>query len=166
MLTKCGNFPQNNSKRPPVKVRSVEEDANQMTASSYYTNLIQFDYLSCMVNFYHCLFITTNLHICFLSEHPLCDCFNGHPSQRESPSRGLHIQFSFTSQAKVRYFQLLVLSEQDIPTSKITVHQAKACQVLLNVKRTCKMLINVPPSPTAYGTYVHAYAPLTEDWAD
>ena len=71
-------------------------------------------------------------HITLCCEDTFLNGLSGHPPQWKLPLCRLNIAFILPSQPKVRHFELLVGTHQDIPTGKVSVHNTKLTQVLLN----------------------------------
>ena len=82
------------------------------------------------------IYITSHAHsINFLCcEDAFLDWLGSLASRWELPFCCLNVAVILPSQSKVRHFELLVGTHQDIATGKVSVHNPKLTQVLLNRK--------------------------------
>ena len=71
------------------------------------------------------------LHIWLCSEDTVFDGLQGHPAKWHLPTALADVHFSFSWQAKVCYFQHLILANQDIPAGQISMDNAQTGKVAL-----------------------------------
>ena len=77
------------------------------------------------------------LHITFNGKNTILDRFRGHPFDRKlfRLFSGVHVLMDLTHQPKVRYFDPIIMTNQNITGCKITMNEIFLCEVILSKKK-------------------------------